>query len=93
MMSKIQRVQSIRQLEPLTPDSVYEWLISPYYVIAEKDTYNEIAYGFSSDTYPLNDVDVYSLGELSTGVYKADVDSYSWDFTNMTFGSISQFKI
>ena len=68
------------------PDSVYEWLISPYYVIAEKDSYNDIAYGFSDDTNLPTDVDVYSLGQLSTGVYKAEVDSYPWDYTNMTFG-------
>ena len=73
------------------PNSVIEWQwqILPSYVIAQKNSSNDVAYGFTHT----NDVDVYSLGELSTGFYKADVDSFNWDYSNMTFGSISQFKI
>ena len=36
------------------PGSVYEWQLLPYYVIAEKNTYDDIAYGFSADTGFMN---------------------------------------
>ncbi|MDA9007184.1 hypothetical protein N9J36_06170 [Litoricola sp.] len=52
-----------------------------------------VGYGYSTDTYSTADIDVYSLGILSAGTYSLDVDSNTWDFFSLDFGSPSEFGI
>ena len=56
---------------------------------------NAVAYG---ELTSLNgslgtDVDLFSLGTLSTGSYRVDVDDYTWDWLNFDSGSVSQFSV
>ena len=50
-------------------------------------------YGTLIDEGVLRDIDVYSLGILAPGEYTVDVDEYTWDFSNIGFGSISSFRV
>ena len=64
-------------------------LLNEVSVLAENST----GYGTSIDDYNTADIDVFSLGILSPGNYLVDVDDYTWDFANMDFGSVSNFKV
>ena len=50
-------------------------------------------YGFLTDQYILGDKDVYSLGSLSSGYYSVDVDNYTWDYSEIGYGSVSKFEV
>ncbi len=39
------------------------------------------------------DIDFYSLGSLTPGIYKLDVDEYNWDFDTFSSGTVSEFGI
>jgi Ca2+-binding RTX toxin-like protein len=53
----------------------------------------DVGYGNLTDAYITADRDIYSLGVLSAGHYSIDVDQYSWDFSNLGFGSVSRFEL
>ncbi|MDA8817387.1 cadherin domain-containing protein, partial [Planktomarina sp.] len=56
---------------------------------------NAVAYGeLTSVNGSLGtDVDLFSLGTLSTGSYRVDVDDYTWDWLDFDSGSVSQFSV
>ena len=64
-------------------------LLNDVFTLAEGVT----GYGFSTDAYTFGDSDVYSLGILAPGAYSVDVDSYTWDFFELGFGSIASFHV
>ena len=64
-------------------------LLNTVFVIAE----NNIAYGTLVDDYITADIDVYSLGTLSPGIYEVDVDDTTWDVFNYDYGSVSSYNI
>ena len=39
------------------------------------------------------DQDVYSLGQLSAGKYKVDVNDQTWDFSSFDYGSVANFSV
>ena len=59
------------------------------YVLANSST----AYGHSADYYTSADIDIYSMGSLAPGLYKIDVDKYTWDWSNAGYGSISSYSL
>ena len=50
------------------------------------------AYGNLAESF-LRDNDVYSLGSLSSGYYTLDVDEWTWDYDNFTYGNLSKFSL
>lgn len=63
--------------------------LNSYYVI----TQDGVAYGNLTDQYLSADVDIYSLGALSTGYYSVDVDETTWDYSSANLGSVSYFQV
>ena len=61
------------------------------YVIAEGAL--NVAYGLLSDDYFTADIDTYSLGTLSQGIYRVSVQDVNWDYFYSEFGSVSQFEV
>ena len=53
---------------------------------------DNLAYGTLSYNNTL-DQDVYSLGQLSTGKYKVDVNDQTWDWVNIDYGSVAYFSV
>ena len=79
-----------------SPNSIYEWIGSPnVYVIKEKTTSADIAYGILDPTsnYLNSDSDVYSFGELSPGVYEVDVDDYQWNYNALDTYNVTSYKL
>ena len=66
------------------PSSIY----STNYRLAE----GKWAYGNLAESF-LRDDDVYSLGSLSSGYYTLDVDEWTWDYDNFTYGNLSKFSL
>ena len=64
-------------------------LLNDLYVIAA----NDLAYGTLVDDYTTADIDVYSLGILSPGIYEVDVDDHTWDYFNYDTGFVSSYSI
>ena len=52
-----------------------------------------MAYGTLTYNNFLVDQDVYSLGVLSTGVYKVDVNDQTWDFSQYDYASVASFSV
>ena len=67
-------------------DAPYTPQANPAYVLAV----DSAGYGASAFS---GDIDVYSLGILSSGIYELDVSSYNWDWYTTSFGSLSSFGI
>ena len=63
-------------------------LLNTVFVIAE----NNLAYGTLVDDYTTADIDVYSLGTLSPGIYEVDVDDTT-DVFNYDYGGVSSYNI
>ena len=59
------------------------------YVLAE----GTVGYGNLTYQSYTADTDVYSLGVLSAGYYSVDVDTYTWDYSNVGFGGVSNFQL
>jgi hypothetical protein len=59
------------------------------YVLADSAT----AYGQSTDYYTSADIDIYSMGNLAPAVYKIDLDGYTWDWNNYSYGSVWSFSL
>ncbi len=51
------------------------------------------AYGTLTYNNSLLDQDVYSLGILSTGVYKVDVNDQKWDYSQYDSASVASFSV
>ena len=78
------------------PDSIYEWQANPnVYVIKEKTTNADIAYGILDPTSNnlTTDKDVYSFGELAPGFYKVNVDDYRWNYNTPDPYNVAAYKL
>ena len=54
---------------------------------------DSLAYGTLTYNNNIQDQDVYSLGILSTGYYKVDVNDQTWDFSNYDYASVASFLV
>ena len=64
-------------------------ILNSIYVLKPDD----LAYGTLTYNNSILDQDVYSLGSLSTGYYKIDVNDQTWDFSNYDYGSVASFSV
>ena len=65
--------------------------LSPYGELAPNSTaYGELT---SANASLYTDVDIFSLGTLSSGTYSIDVDDHTWDWSNYDYGSVSEFSL
>ena len=71
-------------------DSTYDYS-APYGQLVEGQwSSGELTY--AQGTYG-PDVDIFDLGFLSTGIYRIQVEDYTWDYANFDAGSVSSFSL
>ena len=71
-------------------DSLYDIYKAKGQLVEDTIAYGELT---SANSLLLRDNDFYDFGNLSTGIYRVDVDDYTWDSSNIDLFSVASFTV